>query len=192
MNIYEKLLAVQVTLKAPKLQYNKFGNFFYRSCEDILLAAKPLLENVKCLILLEDELVMIGDRYYIKATATFADCESTESILCHAYAREDETRKGMDSSQLTGSTSSYARKYALNGLLSIDDSKEADDNEFAEIEKGELIDKFWSEIKRTGKSYKYFLREASAGDINELTPDFLQNALTMLGKLPSKPESDKK
>lgn len=192
MNAYEKLLAVQVKLKAPKTQFNKFGNFFYRSCEDILSAVKPLLEEYKCIILLDDDLVMIGNRYYIKAVAMFVDCESETSIISKSFAREEETKKGMDSSQITGSTSTYARKYALNGLLSIDDSKEADDNEFTEIEKAELIEKFIAEIRRTGKSYKYFLNEAAAENIEELTPDFLQNALSMLGKLPTKPERDVK
>lgn len=191
MNVYEKLLAVQVNLKAPKAQYNKFGNFFYRSCEDILSAAKPLLEDIQCTIVLDDDLVLVGNRYYIQATATFIDCESETNIICKSFAREEESKKGMDSSQITGSTSTYARKYALNGLLSIDDSKEADDNALTEIEKTALIEKFWAEIKRTGKSYKYFLKEAAAENVEELAPDFLQNALTMLGKLPSKPESDK-
>ena len=192
MNVYEKLLDVQIKLKAPKSQYNKFGNFFYRSCEDILSAAKPLLEKVKCIILLDDELVLIGQRYYIKSTATFVDCESEESVFCKAFAREEETKKGMDSSQLTGSTSTYARKYALNGLLDIDDSKESDCDEVTEIEKAELMQNFCDEIRRTGKSYKFFLDEAAAKSIEELSPDFLQNALSMLSRFPTKPESMKK
>lgn len=190
MNAYEKLLAVQINLKAPKSQYNKFGKFFYRSCEDILSAVKPLLEDVCCIIMLDDELVLIGNRYYIQATATFVDCESETKITCKAFSREEDSKKGMDSSQITGSTSTYARKYALNGLLSIDDSKSSDDSELEEIQQTELLEKFKREIKRTGKSLKYFLKEAAANDIEELSPDFLQNALTMLEKYPTIPEKE--
>lgn len=126
MNAYEKLNAVQSALKAPKGQFNKFGGYKYRSCEDILEAVKPLLQSVKAVILLTDEIVMLGNRFYVKAKATFADTESGQSIEVHAYAREEESKKGMDGSQVTGSASSYARKYALNGLLSIDDTKDSD------------------------------------------------------------------
>lgn len=126
MNIQEKLLKIQTELKAPKGQFNSFGKYAYRNCEDILEALKPLLATVKASILLSDEVVLIGDRYYIKATAKLVDAESTEIIEVSAYAREDETKKGMDLSQLTGSTSSYARKYALNGLFAIDDTKDSD------------------------------------------------------------------
>ena len=126
MNITEKLLKVQSGLKAPKNQYNKFGGYSYRSCEDILEAVKPLCAEVGAAIIVGDEIQAIGTRYYVKATAEFLDTESGESISNTAYAREEETKKGMDSSQITGSASSYARKYALNGLLCIDDTKDAD------------------------------------------------------------------
>lgn len=129
MNVYEKLQHVQTGLKAPKNQYNKFGNYYYRNCEDIQEAAKPLLQEVKATLIVGDELVMIGDRYYIKATARFVDCESVEAVENTAYAREEQEKKGMDVSQVTGSTSSYARKYALNGLFCIDDVKDADNQE---------------------------------------------------------------
>lgn len=126
MNVYEKLQHIQSGLKAPKNQYNKFGNYYYRNCEDIQEAAKPLLQEVKAALVVGDELVQIGDRYYIKATARFVDCESSERVENTAYAREEQEKKGMDASQVTGSTSSYARKYALNGLFCIDDVKDAD------------------------------------------------------------------
>lgn len=129
MNIQEKLLQVQVGLKAPKNQYNKFGQYYYRNCEDIQEAVKPLLDKVKATLVVGDELVLIGDRYYIKATAMFMDCESEAVIKNIAYAREEQEKKGMDVSQVTGSTSSYARKYALNGLFCIDDVKDADNQD---------------------------------------------------------------
>tara|TARA_Y100000310_G_scaffold188511_2_gene188466 strand:- start:1599 stop:2243 length:645 start_codon:yes stop_codon:yes gene_type:complete len=110
------LSKIQQMLKAPKGQLNKFGNYKYRSCEDILSAVKPLLNGASLVI--SDEVVLIGDRYYIKATATLSDGKDT--IQATAYAREPESRKGMDDSQLSGSASSYARKYALAGLLAID------------------------------------------------------------------------
>lgn len=125
-DVFSKLQYVQQNLKAPKGQYNKFGEYHYRSCEDIQEALKPLLAEVNAVLLLNDELVMIGDRYYIKAAATFQDAESTGSVTNTAYARETDSRKGMEAAQVTGSTSSYARKYALNGLFCIDDAKDPD------------------------------------------------------------------
>ena len=122
--IHEKLADIQKTLKAPKSQLNKFGGYKYRSCEDILEAVKPLLGDT--ILTISDELVLIGERYYIKATAMMQDCLDNTNITVSAYAREEETKKGMDASQITGSASSYARKYALNGLLLIDDTKDAD------------------------------------------------------------------
>lgn len=126
MNAYEKLMNVQQELKAPKGQYNSFGKYNYRNCEDILEAAKPILKKNNSLIILNDTIEQIGDRFYIKASAIFIDAEKGDRIEVNAFAREDETKKGMDLAQVTGSTSSYARKYALNGLLSIDDSKDSD------------------------------------------------------------------
>lgn len=126
MNIQTKLLHVQSKLKAPKSQYNKFGGYNYRNCEDIQEAAKPLLQEVKAILVVGDELIQISDRFYIKATAHFIDCESENEISNTAYAREEPEKKGMDASQVTGSSSSYARKYALNGLFCIDDVKDAD------------------------------------------------------------------
>ena len=123
MNIYEKLLNIQTELKAPKSNRNNFGGYSYRTTEDILEAAKPLLSKYKASLTVSDELVLIGDRYYIKATAIITDIETGEYTTATGYAREDASKKGMDLSQLTGATSSYARKYALNGLLSIDSSE---------------------------------------------------------------------
>lgn len=121
-----KLMMIQSELKAPKNQRNNFGEYNYRNCEDILNALKPHLMRYKCVVLLTDDLVLIGDRFYIKATAKLVDTESNEEIGVSAYAREDLQRKKMDGSQLTGSASSYARKYALNGLFAIDDTKDSD------------------------------------------------------------------
>ncbi len=142
MNIYAKLAAVQNELKAPKSQFNKFGGYNYRSCEDIVEAVKPLLNKYGLLLTLTDEIQMIGDRYYVKATATVVTT-STEppstitadsisfkaeprAVTVQAYAREEQDKKGMDGSQITGASSSYARKYALNGLFAIDDTKDSD------------------------------------------------------------------
>ena len=121
----KELNTIQSLLNAPKGQYNKFGGYRYRSCEDILAALKPLLADTKCTLALSDDIVMIGDRYYIKATATIKN-EAGETESTTAFAREALTKKGMDESQVTGAASSYARKYALNGLFAIDDTKDAD------------------------------------------------------------------
>ena len=126
MNVYEKLMTVQTKLRAPKGQYNSFGKYSYRSCEDILEALKPLLGEVGAIVNVTDEIKLIGDRYYVEATASFIDTETGERMIAKASAREAEAKKGMDDSQVTGSVSSYARKYALNGLFAIDDNKDAD------------------------------------------------------------------
>lgn len=155
-NILNKLNKIQVELKAPKSQFNKFGNYKYRNSEDILEALKPLLEKYKAAINITDEIILVGDRdtvinindeingeiklsgrFYIKSTATLYDIESGERIEATAFAREEENKKGMDASQLTGSTSSYARKYALNGLLAIDDTKDSDTTNKHEKEQDE-------------------------------------------------------
>lgn len=125
-NIYQKLCYVQSKLKAPKNQYNKFGNYYYRNSEDIQEALKPLMKRVGAILIISDEIVQVGERFYIKATARFIDAETGEIIENTAYAREEAEKKGMDASQITGSTSSYARKYALNGLFCIDDTKDSD------------------------------------------------------------------
>ncbi|HBG2102819.1 ERF family protein [Clostridioides difficile] len=121
-----KLVNIQSTLKAPKSQFNSFGKYNYRSCEDILEGLKPILKEEKALVVLDDNIVQIGNRFYVEATATLIDAETGEKISVKALAREDETKKGMDLAQVTGSVSSYARKYALNGLFCIDDTKDSD------------------------------------------------------------------
>lgn len=129
MNIYEKLLEIQAELKAPKNQRNTFGGYNYRSCEDILEAVKPITKKNKTVLIVTDEIVLMGDRHYIAATAVLSDTESEGAVKAVAYAREPEVKKGMDSSQITGAASSYARKYALNGLFAIDDNKDSDTDE---------------------------------------------------------------
>lgn len=131
MNIYEKLSEIQHELKAPKGQYNSFGKYKYRSCEDILEAVKPICYKNKATLVLSDNLEMAGDRFYICATAKLFDQESESFVQNSAYARESLEKKGMDDSQVTGTASSYARKYALNGLFNIDDTKDADTDEYA-------------------------------------------------------------
>ena len=124
------LTGVQAKLKAPKNQVNKFGGYKYRSCEDILEAVKPLLDECDATLTISDSIELIADRVYVKATATFKAGEEVESVT--AYAREPSNKKGMDEPQITGTASSYARKYALNGLFLIDDTKDPDTNEYAE------------------------------------------------------------
>lgn len=125
-NIDAKLNAVQIALHAPKSEYNDFGKYNYRTTGQILAALKPLLEKHKLTITLTDELVVLGDRFYVKATARLTDIESGEYAVTTAYAREEENKKGSDQSQVTGASSTYARKYALNGLLAIDDTPDSD------------------------------------------------------------------
>lgn len=126
-NIAHTLLAIQTEMKAPKSQYNSFGKYNYRNCEDILEAAKPLCNKYGAVLHLSDDLLLIGERYYVKATATLRLVSDPDSFLqATAYAREEAEKKGMDGSQVTGAASSYARKYALNGLLDIDDTKDSD------------------------------------------------------------------
>lgn len=133
MNVYKKLLAVQSKIKCNKNQKNSFGNYNYRSCEDILEAVKPHLVEVKATIMLSDTIELVGDWHYVKATATFVDLETGNSIEVKAYAREEfVSGKKMDYPQFTGSSSSYARKYALNGMLLLDDSKDPDSDAYQE------------------------------------------------------------
>jgi hypothetical protein len=126
MKINEKLMNIQRDLKAPKNQYNAFGKYKYRSCEDILEAVKPLLVENKMTLVISDSIEGVNQKNYVKATVVLTDVENGDKIESAAYAREADNKKGMDDSQITGATSSYARKYALNGLFGIDDSKDAD------------------------------------------------------------------
>ncbi|HHN8340787.1 ERF family protein [Morganella morganii] len=127
---FQKIADIQQKLKAPKNLNNSFGNYSYRSCEGILEAVKPLLDGL--VLSITDDVVAVGDRIYIKSTATLSDGENTHSVS--AMAREPASKKGMDDAQVTGATSSYARKYCLNGLFAIDDSKDADTNEHRQQE----------------------------------------------------------
>lgn len=145
----EKLIKIQSELKAPKSNYNGFGKFHYRSCEDILEAVKPLLAKEKCTLTLSDDIVAIADKVYVRATATISD--GKEQYITSAYARESENKKGMDESQMTGTASSYARKYALNGLFLIDDTKDADTDEFQQAkQKAEKKESKTATKKKTG------------------------------------------
>lgn len=141
MNVYEKLMNVQAALKCNKNQYNSFGKYKYRSCEDIVESVKPLLKANGLLLTLTDEIVMVGERFYVKATAEVIDVAEGGIVSVSAFAREEETKKGMDGSQVTGASSSYARKYALNGMFAIDDTKDSDSTnthgQDQEVPKGE-------------------------------------------------------
>ncbi len=125
--LHERLLDMQSRLKVPKNQYNNFGKYSYRSCEDILEAVKPLLSEHSLILKLNDEIINLGDRFYVQATVALIDIESDQVHTARAYAREEENKKGMDGSQVTGAASSYARKYALNGLFCLDDNKDSDE-----------------------------------------------------------------
>ena len=173
--VYKKLLAVQQKLKAPKNQYNEFGNFYYRSCEDILESLKPLLQDQNATILLNDEIVLVGDRHYVKATAVFIDAETGDKIEVAAYAREEGVRPKMSEPQLTGTASSYARKYALNGLFAIDDQKDADtmDNsrtddirQLRKVVKSLAEEKGWS-VQVLNAGCKKYYDKPSVGMLNE-------------------------
>ena len=155
MNIREKLAAIQSELKAPKNLYNSFGKYSYRNAEGICEAFKPYGKKYGLSLVLSDDVVEIGGRVYVMATATLYDTESPDSIGVSAYAREAETKKGMDDSQVTGATSSYARKYALNGLFLLDDTKDPDTDEYRQQEEKE---------KAEGKSAGYPSDEAMRKD----------------------------
>lgn len=146
MSIYTTLTEIQNELKAPKNQYNSFGKYKYRSCEDILEALKPLLLKHKATLIINDEIQETGTRIYVKAICTFV--VGDEKIQTTAFAREDESKKGMDGSQVTGASSSYARKYALNGLFLIDDTKDADTDEFKEQSKNKQENKSKQELTK--------------------------------------------
>ena len=170
--IITKLATIQKELKAPKNQFNKFGNYKYRSCEDILESLKGLLEKTKTSLKISDELVLLGDRFYIKATTTLYDLESEEKIENTAYAREEGAKKGMEGSQITGTASSYARKYALNGLFLIDDTKDADTNEYHK--QTNKVKENNIELDYRQKLIKY-CKENNI-DINETARDYKINA----------------
>lgn len=152
LNLYQKLCLVQSELKAPKSQYNSFGKYYYRNCEDILEALKPHLKEKGLTIVITDELVEISGRHYIKATVKVIDVVTKEFIENSAYAREEENKKGMDGSQVTGASSSYARKYALNGMFLIDDTKDSDTTNTGKNISDEF-DENWSKYSDKQKNY---------------------------------------
>lgn len=173
MNIYEKLLAIQTKLKAPKNQYNEFGKYYYRNCEDILEAVKPLCNEVKAAVIITDAIELIGSRYYVVATAKLIDLEGEGGTYIEntAYAREDDTKKGMDGSQITGASSSYARKYALNGLFAIDDNRDSDNEKTPQLD-----EKLLAEASRLGidlNNLATYLKKP----VDNLTNEDLQKAI---------------
>lgn len=167
MSVYEKLMNIQSELKAPKGQRNSFGNYNYRSCEDILEAVKPLLAKHQAALTISDSIELIGARFYVKATAKLVDVVDGTMIENTAYARESESKKGMDDSQLTGATSSYARKYCLNGLFAIDDTKDADTNEYHEQQKKQEA-KPAKPIEKPAPQSKVFVRYEGTPDCEVL------------------------
>lgn len=184
LSLQERLLKVQEELKAPKGQYNSFGKYKYRSCEDILESVKPLLVKYNLTLTLNDELENIGERYYIKATAKILSAEKElednrlqKYIANTAYAREDESKKGMDGSQITGTASSYARKYALNGLFLIDDTKDADTDEYKQQQGEELTLK--DKIKKYGQKASTRL-QAVGKKLSDLTEEEMKQLLEEL------------
>lgn len=200
-NIYQKLCYVQRNLKVPKSQFNQFGKYSYRNCEDIQEALKPLMQEVGAALVISDDLIQIGERYYIKSTAVFFDTDTGEKISNTAYAREEDVKKGMDASQVTGSTSSYARKYALNGLFCIDDTKDADtlqgqkEPQSKAPEPSKRITEkqanmIFLELRRTGVGCKQLLRQYRLTDIHEMTDKQFAEAIEKLKRKPNKPELD--
>lgn len=204
MNVHEKLLQVQQKLKAPKGQYNEFADFRYRSCEDIQEAAKPLLAEVKAVLLISDEVVLIGDRFYIKATAIFQDTESPDRVINAAFARETESKPKMDAAQITGSCSSYARKYALNGLFCIDDAKDPDtqkpeqppanrqQNRTAQGSRQPKptkadLDKLRREAQRTGTNLSVVCSRYGVKRIEDLELEQFMRAMSAFKKMPTLP-----
>lgn len=188
MNITEKLAKVQRELKAPKYRMNKFGGYAYRSCEDIMEAIKPCMP-AGCVVTVSDEITAVADRVYVKATARFTDGEASVEVT--AFAREADARKGMDDSQVTGSASSYARKFALNGLFMIDDNKDADAESPKQDDANEIakpLDSIKSALKAKGKSEADFCQWFTAATkraeplqaIAALTADELQWAARKL------------
>lgn len=175
---------IQHKLKAPKGQYNSFGKYNYRSCEDILEGVKPLLKEHNLALLIDDEIVQIGERYYVKATAKITD--GREIVSATAYAREPDIKKGMDESQITGATSSYARKYALNALLCIDDTKDADtmDNSKKPVQQTQETVYNWQTLKARATQggiseddLKHYLKETlKVNESKDMTQELYQQA----------------
>lgn len=168
----KELIEIQNELKVPKNQFNKFGNYNYRNCEDILEAVKPLSKKYNCLLTLSDEIIERNGRFYVESTARLTNADNVE-IIVKASAREEETKKGMDSSQITGSASSYARKYALNGLFCIDDSKDADNFPAEEKSREEILSmkrkSVYDVMLRNNDALITVLNRYSIGQMEDLT-----------------------
>ena len=197
MGINEKLMRIQTQIKAPKNLYNSFGKYNYRNAESICEAVKPFLEKENVSLILFDDMVAIGNRYYLKATARLFDNENNESIEASAFAREPEQKKGMDESQITGTASSYARKYALNGLFLLDDTKDADTDEYhnqtyqqANENKttvtSEQVGKLKLEMIRTGATEQYICEYYKLNKLIDMTQEQYVNAMGMFKKTPDK------
>lgn len=197
MGINEKLMRIQTQIKAPKNLYNSFGKYNYRNAEGICEAVKPFLEKENVSLILVDDMVAIGNRYYLKATARLLDNENNESIEVSAFAREPEQKKGMDESQITGTASSYARKYALNGLFLLDDTKDADTDEYhnqtyqqANENKttvtSEQVGKLKLEMIRTGATEQYICEYYKLNNLIDMTQEQYVNAMGMFKKTPDK------
>ena len=198
MGINEKLMRIQTQIKAPKNLYNSFGKYNYRNAESICEAVKPFLEKENVSLILVDDMVAIGNRYYLKATARLLDNENNESIEVSAFAREPEQKKGMDESQITGTASSYARKYALNGLFLLDDTKDADTDEYhnqtayqqANENKttvtSEQVGKLKLEMIRTGATEQYICEYYKLNKLIDMTQEQYVNAMGMFKKTPDK------
>lgn len=190
MAMLEKLSLIQQQLKAPKSMYNSFGKYKYRNAESILEAFKPYESKYNVALIVGDDIVQVGDRFYVKATATFFDCESGEKIENSAFAREDPDKKGMDGSQVTGSSSSYARKYALNGLLLLDDTQDADTDEYT-MQTTSFIGpeqkaKILEELNRTGVSRKSLCASYGISSLDAMKADDFENAIEKLKKYPDR------
>lgn len=185
-HIYGKLMMIQQELKAPKGQYNIFAKYNYRSCEDILEAAKPLCIKNNATLLLNDAVQEVSGRFYVVATATLVDTESGDSVSANAYAREPQDKKGMDDSQITGMASSYARKYALNGLFCIDDTKDADTDEVNRQEDAPKKREKKQESKQEAPVLCEFcglpIKAVKCGDRVYPTNEIVENAVKKYGK----------
>lgn len=185
-HIYGKLMMIQQELKAPKGQYNSFAKYNYRSCEDILEAVKPLCIKNNATLLLNDAVQEVSGRFYVVATATLVDTESGDSVSANAYAREPQDKKGMDDSQITGMASSYARKYALNGLFCIDDTKDADTDEAKRQEDAPKKREKKQESKaETSVLCEYCglpIKAVKCGDRVYPTDEIVENAVKKYGK----------
>ncbi len=170
LNIYEKLSYIQSKLVAPKSQYNPFGKFKYRSNEDILKAVEPLLKETDTMLLTVDKIVLIGDRYYVKAIQTLRDIETGKEYSVPAYARESLVHKGMDEAQITGAASSYARKYALNALFNIDDVKDADAQKPTDAKREKPKVNYLDQILKRLENKGFKTKEEQQKEIQRLFP----------------------